>query len=158
MSGCAAGGLIYSSTVRVLLIKRCVLRHDGARVQSTSVLVHSAALLCLDSFFIAETDMPRHQKRIKTTILAHTTTLNLLHDSVHWFIVTIDTTTIYDNYLSKLSRHIRTTGMETSSVTLAPPTHPRTVAGRPRNVATSTERNRMRHPHTSHQHDRIYNQ
>ena len=59
-----------------------------------SVLVHSAALLCLDSFFIAETDMPRHQKRIKTTILAHTTTLNLLHDSVHWFIVTIDTTTM----------------------------------------------------------------
>mgnify|MGYP001104494297 CR=1 FL=1 len=38
--------------------------------------------------------MPRHQKRIKTTILAHTTTLNLLHDSVHWFIVTIDTTTM----------------------------------------------------------------
>jgi hypothetical protein len=28
MSGCAAGGLIYSSTVGVPLIKRCVLRHD----------------------------------------------------------------------------------------------------------------------------------
>ena len=27
MSGCAAGGLIYSSTVRVPLKKRCVLRH-----------------------------------------------------------------------------------------------------------------------------------
>ena len=39
MSGCAAGGLIYSSTVRVPLIKRCVLRH-GAKVQSSTVLVH----------------------------------------------------------------------------------------------------------------------
>ena len=39
MSGCAAGGLIYSSTVQVPLIKRCVLRH-GAKVQSSTVLVH----------------------------------------------------------------------------------------------------------------------
>jgi hypothetical protein len=39
MSGCAAGGLIYSSTVRVPLTKRCVLRH-GAKVQSSTVLVH----------------------------------------------------------------------------------------------------------------------
>jgi hypothetical protein len=39
MSGCAAGGLIYSSTVRVPLIKRCVLKH-GAKVKSSTVLVH----------------------------------------------------------------------------------------------------------------------
>ena len=39
MSGCAAGGLIYSCTVRVPLIKRCALRH-GAQVQSSTVLVH----------------------------------------------------------------------------------------------------------------------
>jgi hypothetical protein len=39
MSGCAVGGLIYSPSVRVPLIKRCVLRH-GAKVQSSTVLVH----------------------------------------------------------------------------------------------------------------------
>ena len=36
-SGCAAGGLIYSSTGSK--IKRCFLRH-GAKVQSSTVLVH----------------------------------------------------------------------------------------------------------------------
>ena len=35
----AAGGLIYSATVGVPLMKRCVLRH-GAKVQSSTVLVH----------------------------------------------------------------------------------------------------------------------
>jgi hypothetical protein len=39
MSWCAAGGLIYSSTVRIMEIKRCVLR-QGAEVQLSTVLVH----------------------------------------------------------------------------------------------------------------------
>jgi hypothetical protein len=39
MIGCAVGGLIYSSTVRVPLIKRCVLRHGDLKIKlSTTVL------------------------------------------------------------------------------------------------------------------------
>ena len=55
---------------------------------------HTAALLCSDSFFMTRPDMPRHQKRLKATILAHNTTLIPLNDSAHWFIVAIDTTTM----------------------------------------------------------------
>ena len=36
---------------------------------------HTAALLCSDSFFMTAQNMHRHQKRLKTTMLAHTTTL-----------------------------------------------------------------------------------
>jgi hypothetical protein len=39
MSGCAAGGLVHMSTVRVLLIKRLVLIY-GAGVQSSTALVY----------------------------------------------------------------------------------------------------------------------
>ena len=55
---------------------------------------HTAALLCSDSFFMTRPDMPRHQKRLKATILAHNTTLIPLNASKHWFIVAIDTTTM----------------------------------------------------------------
>ena len=38
--------------------------------------------------------MHRHQKRLMTTMLAHTTTLIPLHNSAHWFLTAIDTTTM----------------------------------------------------------------
>ena len=47
--------------------------------------------------------------------------------------------------------------MEISPVTLAPPIHPRPMAGGPREVTKPTGRNRMRPPHAT-QHDRIHKQ
>jgi hypothetical protein len=55
---------------------------------------HIAALLCSDSVFMTAQNMKPHQKRLKTTMLAHTTTLIPLHNSAHWFLAAIDTTTM----------------------------------------------------------------
>jgi hypothetical protein len=96
------------------------------------------ALLCSDAFFMAETNMPRHQKQIKTMILAHTTTLTPLHDSAHWLHVIIDTTTMAITFHN--SAGIWATEMKTTTLTLAPSTYPRAFAGRPRNALTLTGR------------------
>ena len=49
---------------------------------------NTALLLCQDSYFMARTNMPRHQTRIRNVIHKHSTTLIPLFDSAHWFNIT----------------------------------------------------------------------
>jgi hypothetical protein len=59
-----------------------------------------ALLLCNDSYLMPHTDIPRHQKRVRNVINSHSTTLIPLFDSVHWFLVDVNTDTriFYNSY------------------------------------------------------------
>jgi hypothetical protein len=54
---------------------------------------------------MTRTDMPRHQKRVRNVIATHSTTLIPLFDSVHWFLVVVNTDTRTFTFYKSYGKH-----------------------------------------------------